>query len=183
MLSSEHKTLLRQIARRSIEHGLQTGRPLEVNPADHDDALAEYKATFVTLNKHGQLRGCIGALEPMRPLIQDVAYNAFAAAFKDTRFAPLQADELPALDIHISVLGEPEPMQFDSEQDLLAQLRPGVDGLILEERGRRATFLPSVWESLQDPRAFLQHLKLKAGLPADYWSNSIRAQRYMVEAF
>ncbi len=183
MLSSEHKKLLRQIARRSIEHGLQSGQPLAVNPAEYDAALAANRATFVTLNKHGQLRGCIGALEPVRPLIEDVAYNAYAAAFKDTRFSPLQADELPELDIHISVLGKPEPMQFDSEQDLLEQLRPGVDGLILEERGRRATFLPSVWESLNNPQAFLQHLKMKAGLPADYWSNSIRVQRYQVEAF
>ena len=183
MLSGAHQKQLRQIARRSIEHGLQTGRPLEVNPADYDDALTEYKATFITLTKHGQLRGCIGALEPVRPLIQDVAYNAYAAAFNDTRFSPLQAEELPELDVHISVLGNPEPMQFDSEQGLLEQLRPGVDGLILEEHGRRATFLPAVWESLQDPQAFLQHLKMKAGLPADYWSDSISAHRYQVEAF
>ncbi|MCW8831117.1 MAG: AmmeMemoRadiSam system protein A, partial [Gammaproteobacteria bacterium] len=145
--------------------------------------LKTRRATFVTLQKQGQLRGCIGMLEPVRPLAEDVAHNAFAAAFSDRRFSPLQADELEQLDIHISILGTPEKMTFDSEDDLLAQIRPGVDGLIMEEGHLRGTFLPSVWESVQDKKEFLNHLKMKSGLPGNYWSDSIIIHRYSVEEF
>jgi AmmeMemoRadiSam system protein A len=183
MLTAAQKTRLHDIARQSIAHGLESGEPLQVDSDKLDAALRETRATFVTLNKHGRLRGCIGTLEPRRPLAQDVAYHAWAAAFNDTRFPPLQADELPHLNIHISILGTPQTMAFHSEQDLLQQLTPGIDGLILEHHDRRATFLPSVWESIQSRREFLQQLKRKAGLPADYWSDSIRIQRYQVESF
>ena len=130
-----------------------------------------------------QLRGCIGILKPVRPLAEDIAYNAWAAAFSDSRFMPLQADELDGLDIHISILAAPEKMEFASEDDLVEQIRPGTDGLILEDGFNKGTFLPSVWESLKDSREFLNHLKLKAGLPAIYWSDEIRVQRYTVEEF
>ena len=130
-----------------------------------------------------QLRGCIGTLEACRPLAEDVSRNAWAAAFRDPRFPPLQESELAGLDIHISVLSEAEPVTFGSEQDLLGRIRPGVDGLILEERSARGTFLPSVWESLPEPEQFLAHLKLKAGLPADYWSASVRMWRYTTQSF
>ena len=183
MLSAAHKTLLHDIARDSIGHGLQKGEPLLPASENYASVLTENRATFVTLNKQGQLRGCIGSLQARRPLIEDVAHNAFAAAFHDTRFSPLQADELPAVDIHIALLGTAETIQADSEQALLRQLRPGIDGLILEEQGRRATFLPAVWESLQDKQTFVQQLKMKAGLPADYWSDSIRFQRYQTESW
>ncbi len=182
-LCEEERELLRKVARASIEHGLRTGRPLAVDTARHPRPLREPGASFVTLNEHGQLRGCIGSLEPVRPLVEDVAHNAWAAAFSDPRFPPLRASELPDLDLHISVLSPATPMQFDSEQDLIRQLRPGVDGLVLEEGYHRGTFLPAVWESLPDPRDFLQHLKLKAGLPADYWSDTIRVSRYTTESF
>ena len=115
--------------------------------------------------------------------MEDVAENAFAAAFRDPRFPPLRPDEYPRLEYHISILNPPEPMTVTSEADLLQQLRPGVDGLVLIEGARRATFLPSVWEQLPDPRQFLAHLKMKAGLPADYWSDSLRFERYTVEEF
>jgi len=183
MLSAAHKTLLRDIARDAIEHGLHTGEPPLPASGNYADALTENRATFVTLNKQGQLRGCIGSLQAHRPLIEDVAHNAFAAAFRDSRFSPLQVDELPDVDIHISLLGTAETMQADSEQELLRQLRPGIDGLILEEQGRRATFLPAVWESLQDKQTFVHQLKMKAGLPADYWSDSLRFQRYQTESW
>ncbi len=182
-LCEEERELLRKVAWESIEHGLRTGRPLAVDVARFPKTLREPGASFVTLNKHGQLRGCIGSLEPVRPLVEDVAYNAFHAAFSDPRFPPLRADELPDIDRHISVLGEPEPMQFTSEEDLVRQLRPGVDGLILQAGPNRGTFLPAVWESLPDPHDFVTHLKLKAGLPPDYWSDDIRVWRYTTEAF
>ncbi|HEX22747.1 MAG TPA: AmmeMemoRadiSam system protein A [Chromatiales bacterium] len=182
-LCEEECSLLHKVARASIEHGIETGRPLTVDIARYPHPLREPRATFVTLNEHGQLRGCIGSLEAVRPLVEDVAHNAYAAAFSDPRFPPLQASELADLDVHISVLSPATPMQFHSEEDLIRQLRPGVDGLILEDGYHRGTFLPAVWESLPDPHDFLQHLKLKAGLPADYWSDTIRVSRYTTESF
>lgn len=182
-MENEQRQQLLAIARQSIQHGLQYGRPLSVNAQDYDLTLQQPGASFVTLNLHGQLRGCIGSLEARRPLAVDVAENAYAAAFRDPRFPPLSDSEFPQLEYHISLLNPAEPMQFTSEPDLLAQLRPHVDGLILEDRGHRGTFLPAVWESLPEPEQFWQHLKLKAGLPADYWSDSLKVSRYTVEEF
>ena len=183
MLTNENRVLLRELAYRSIKHGLDTGQALEVNSSQYPAELQPKKATFVTLHRNKELRGCIGILKPVRPLAEDVAYNAWAAAFSDSRFMPLTAGELDDLDIHISILGEPEEIDFTSEDDLLKQIRPGTDGLILEEGYNKGTFLPSVWESLPDPREFLHHLKQKAGLPANYWSETIKAKRYTVEEF
>lgn len=172
------------VARRSIAQGLETGTPLRVDPREYPQKLQAQRACFVTLNRRGQLRGCIGHLEPVQTLIEDVAENAFAAAFRDPRFPPLRADETADLTLHISVLSEPEPIDFTDQQDLLRQIRSGVDGLILEgPLGHRGTFLPSVWEQLPDPAQFLAHLKLKAGLPADYWDGRIRIWRYTTESF
>jgi AmmeMemoRadiSam system protein A len=183
MLSEvQHKQLI-DIAWQSLRHGLTHGAPLPVDTTALDETLSAPGASFVTLHRHGQLRGCIGSLEPHQPLATDVAQNAFSAAFRDPRFPPLTRHELDGLTLDISVLGTPEAITFSSEQDLLRQLRPGTDGLILEERGRRGTFLPSVWESLQQPAEFLRHLKLKAGLPADYWSDDIQVWRYTTESF
>jgi len=160
---------------------LQTGRPLKINLTDFPAELTERRATFVTLHKHHQLRGCIGMLEAVRPLAEDIAENAFLAAFRDPRFPPLAADEFGELDIHLSILTPAEPVSFTSEQDLITQLQPGIDGLILEEGRRRGTFLPSVWEQLPEPQQFLRHLKQKAGLSPDYWSENIRISRYRTE--
>lgn len=180
-LNNGHRQQLLAIAKRSIEHGLQTGKPLAINLADFPAELAELRATFVTLEKNHQLRGCIGMLEALRPLAEDIAKNAYSAAFNDPRFPPLQAGELDGLDIHLSILTPAEPVSFSSEQDLLTQLQPGIDGLILEEGHRRGTFLPSVWESLPEPEQFLRHLKQKAGLPADYWSDTLKVYRYRAD--
>lgn len=178
----DQQTLL-AVAAESIRHGLETGHALSVSVEDYTPALQQAGASFVTLTIQRQLRGCIGMLNASRPLIEDVAENAFAAAFEDPRFPPLSAAEFDQLEYHISILNPAETMQFESEADLLQQLRPGIDGLILEEGDRRATFLPSVWESLPEPPDFLQHLKRKAGLPVDHWSNTLRMQRYTVEEF
>ncbi len=183
MLNQNNRKTLLNIARRSIEYGLDQGQPLPVDPSDYPPELQALGASFVTLKKHGELRGCIGILEAVDPLVVDVAKHAFAAAFLDNRFAPVRAEELPDITLSISVLGEPEPIYFYDEADLLRQLRPNVDGLILEEGGRRATFLPSVWEQLPNPREFVRHLKRKAGLPDDYWSDQIRFYRYGSESF
>ncbi len=177
------RSALLTIARDSIDHGLVHGTAGHPDLADLPPELGEPRATFVTLHLDGQLRGCIGSLEARRPLAEDVAENAFAAAFRDPRFRPVAAAEAPRLALEISVLSPPEPMHFRSEADLLAQLRPGLDGLILSDLGRRGTFLPSVWSQLPAPRDFLVHLKHKAGLPADHWSATLSVARYTTEAF
>ncbi len=183
MMDRTQEQALLQLAIASIQHGLAHGRPLKPAPEDYDPALRQPGASFVTLKREGELRGCIGSLSAQRPLVEDVAENAYAAAFSDPRFYPLQPLELHGLEIHISVLGEAEPMRFGSEHDLLEQLRPEVDGLILEEGYRRATFLPSVWEQLPDAQQFLAHLKLKAGLPPNYWSPTLKVSRYTTHGF
>jgi AmmeMemoRadiSam system protein A len=181
-LTSDHRRTLLQVAADSIASGLRSRRPLEVDPARFDEPLRLMRATFVTLKLAGRLRGCIGTLEAIRPLVADVAYNACAAAFSDPRFPPLGIAEQTQVRISISVLSPPQPMTFTGEADLLAQIRPNVDGLILEDAGRRGTFLPSVWESLPDVTTFWAHLKAKAGLPADHWSNTLKVSRYTTES-
>ncbi|MDX1593571.1 MAG: AmmeMemoRadiSam system protein A [Gammaproteobacteria bacterium] len=178
----ERRELL-ALARASIAHGLAHGEPLRPDPEGYPEILLARRACFVTLHLDGLLRGCIGSLEARRPLVEDVAGNAYAAAFRDPRFPPVTEDEAPRLELEISVLSPPEPMRCGSEAELLAQLRPGVDGLVLADLGRSGTFLPSVWEQLPEPRDFLAHLKRKAGLPADYWSASLTVSRYTTERF
>ncbi|MBE0502946.1 MAG: AmmeMemoRadiSam system protein A [Desulfuromonadales bacterium] len=172
---------LLNLARASIRRGVQAGRPLKVALAELAAELVVPRASFVTLEKNGRLRGCIGSLEAWRPLAVDVAENAFAAAFRDPRFPPVQSEEVEELEIHLSLLTPPIAMTFSSEADLLAQLRPGVDGLILSDGPCRGTFLPSVWAELPSPQLFLTQLKRKAGLAADYWSPSVRIWRYETE--
>ena len=180
-LNEINQQRLMVIAKHSIDNGLTTGRPLSIELADFPEELTEHRASFVTLEKNHQLRGCIGMLEAVRPLVKDIAENAFSAAFRDPRFPPLSRDEFKDIEIHLSLLTVPERLLFTSEQDLINQLQPAVDGLILEETYHRGTFLPSVWEQLPDPKTFLRHLKQKAGLPADYWSDNIRVYRYRTE--
>jgi len=176
--SAAQRRALLSVAEASVQHGLGTGRALAVDPARFDEPLQAPRASFVTLKKHGGLRGCIGVLQARRALVDDVAANAFAAAFRDPRFDPLAAHEADELSYHISVLSLPAPIAFESEADLLAQLRPGVDGLILEAEGRRGTFLPSVWETLPMREQFWSHLKRKAGLSGEYFSKDMRVLRY-----
>jgi hypothetical protein len=167
------------LAADSIACGLRSDAPLAVDLAAESAELREPGATFVTLRSPGgALRGCIGSLEARRPLVIDVAENAFRAAFHDPRFEPLRAEELAGLAIEVSVLRAPEPITAASEAELLAALVPREDGLILEDGERHATFLPEVWESLPTPREFLGALQRKAGLPVGHWSPATRAFRY-----
>lgn len=175
--------LLLGIARQSIRHGLTAGRALPVDKAQYPAALQVPLASFVTLHARNQLRGCIGHLEAIQPLVVDVAENAFSAAFRDPRFSPVTPPELDDLTLHISVLSKPEAIAFTNEDDLIRQLRPGIDGLILRDAGHRGTFLPSVWESLPKPGDFLTQLKAKAGLSPNYWSDAIEVDRYTTESF
>lgn len=182
-LSTEQRQTLLQVARRSIEQGLSEGRPLTVDPGTFEAELQAVRATFVTLERQGELRGCIGHLEAVQPLVSDVAENAFSAAFRDPRFPPMDAAEWPGVSVHISILTPAEPLRFEDEPDLLSQLRPGVDGLILSDGPNRGTFLPAVWESLPDPEDFFRQLKRKAGLPPDHWSSHLQVARYRTESF
>jgi AmmeMemoRadiSam system protein A len=143
-------------------------------------ALRQPSATFVTLKRAGELRGCVGSLQATRPLGLDVHENAVAAAFRDPRFAPLAASEFEATSVEVSLLSSGERIDVANEEDLAARLRPGVDGLILEYGCCRATFLPQVWEKLTDPREFVAALKHKAGLPEDFWNASVTVSRYGV---
>lgn len=165
------------IARNAIEEEFGM-KARTVTP--HPD-LAKPAATFVTLTQKGLLRGCIGSLEARRPLATDVAENALAAAFSDPRFPPLRRAELEQTRVEVSLLDTPQPLHFTDEEDALRQLCPGLDGLILKCGQHRATFLPQVWESLASPQLFLEHLKLKAGLPTDFWSPALTLARYGVQ--
>ncbi len=169
------RALLR-IARDAIgaEFGLLPEGDLE------HEALERPGATFVTLMKNGELRGCIGTLAAVRPLRADVKANAVAAAFRDPRFAPLRGTEFDTTSVEVSVLSASNPIVFDDEAHLLAQLRPGVDGVVLEYGRRRATFLPQVWDTIGEPRGFLEALKHKAGLPAGFWHPEVNISRYSV---
>jgi hypothetical protein len=175
-----HAASLVRLARASIRAGLTTGRPLAVAPDDHHPDLRRKAASFVTLHIDSELRGCIGSLDAGAALVEDVARNAFLAAFEDPRFEPLAVHEAPRLDVEISVLGTPEPLPFASEAELCDILRPGVDGLIVEASGRRGVFLPQVWESLPEPDDFLAHLKAKVGLGNVPLGTGTRAQRFSV---
>ncbi|MBF0352025.1 MAG: AmmeMemoRadiSam system protein A [SAR324 cluster bacterium] len=183
MLSLSHKQHLKILAGKSIETGLNSGKPATATTKDLEGALGQPGASFVTLMKHKQLRGCIGSLQAHQPLAADVMSNAYSAAFRDYRFSPLTDREFPELVIKISVLSPETPIVFVSEEDLLQQIRPGIDGLVLTEGRYRGTFLPSVWEQLPEPVQFLRHLKQKAGLSAHYWSNTLEITRYTTDEF
>ena len=168
--------VLLSIARSAIAQELGLPALGETNHA----ALGEAGATFVTLRRAGQLRGCIGSVRPVRPLGVDVRANAIAAAFGDPRFPPLAVVEFKEVDVEVSLLTADERIDVVDEDDLVAHLRPGLDGLILQYGQRRATFLPQVWDALPDPRDFLAALKQKAGLPQDFWNSNMNVSRYGV---
>ncbi len=182
-LSPGDRASLLEVARASVDHGLREQRPVPLEPERFAGLLRELGASFVTLRVEGSLRGCTGALEACRPLVEDVALHAFCSAFQDPRFPPLRAEERAGLEFHVAVLGPPEPLRFEDEAGLLAQLEPGVHGLVIQAAGRRATFLPAVWAQLPEPRAFLRALKEKAGLPREPDALRLYALRYVVEEF
>lgn len=178
LYTQEEQTQLLQIARDSVKHGIESGTALAPSPGDFEEHLQEPAAAFVTLEKRGDLRGCIGSVEAYRPLVVDVAENAWHAAFQDPRFPPVSREEYNSLTFEISVLTQPRELSFNSEDDLKSQINPGQDGLILIEGYNRGLFLPSVWEKLPDTDLFLAHLKQKAGLSSHYWSDTVRAKRF-----
>lgn len=153
------------------------------DPDQAPEALRGHGNSFVTAMLQGKLRGCVGSLKPSRALVVDVADNAHRAVTGDPRFPPIAPAELPGLALTVAVLGPAQPLAAADEDALIAELVPGRDGVILGEGDRRALFLPKVWEMVPEPKAFLGHLKAKAGLPPDHWSPSLRAWRFVVESF
>jgi len=180
-LADDERTELAAIARAAVVAAARGEAPPSV--LVRAPRLTQPGASFVTLTARGELRGCIGSLEPRRSLAEDVAANACAAALDDDRFPPLNASELPDVELEISILSPPRPLPAESRDELLARLRPGVDGLVLRDGWHRATFLPAVWEQLADPELFLSHLERKAGLAPGHWSPTVRFERYEVESF
>ncbi len=178
ILLRDHGETLLRLAADSIRHTLRTGDGLVVEPQRFAPDLAMPGACFVTLRRHGELRGCVGSSHAWRPLVLDVAGNAAASAFEEPRFPPLAEDELSGLSLSVSILTAPEPMAVSSESELLRTIRPGRDGLILREGDTMALFLPQVWEMLPSPAAFVTALKEKAGLPLTRWSPAMEASRF-----
>jgi AmmeMemoRadiSam system protein A len=174
--TEDRGAVLLGLARESIASAFGQTRPADSSA----DWLRAPGACFVTLTQGGELRGCIGSLEPRRSLLEDVTTNARMAAFRDPRFPPLGASELDDTRIEVSLLSPLEPLPAGSEAEALKLMKPHVDGIVLEETRHRATFLPQVWDALPDPRDFLAHLKAKAGLRPDFWSDDLRLYRYRV---
>jgi uncharacterized protein len=182
-LDVDQRRQLLALARTSIEAALRRTAYVEPQLQDLAPELLERRASFVTLRLSGELRGCIGAIEALRPLAEDVWRNAYGAAFSDPRFPPLTRAEWTHCLVQISVLTPLTPLLFETERELLAQLRPGVDGLVLELGATRATFLPAVWAQTPDAAQFVRQLKVKAGWRPDFWSRELRVQRYESESF
>lgn len=177
--TEEQKHFMLELARRSVLSAFDAS----VTRPELQDWVRKTGACFVTLTIAGQLRGCIGTLEAHRPLGEDIWANARNSAFSDPRFPPVSVEELPRLQLSVSVLQPAEPIEVDSEAALVATLRPGIDGVIVEDGMRRATFLPSVWEQLPEVDEFIAALRRKAGMRADYWSSSMRWYRYTTVSF
>lgn len=178
-----HKQALLTLARQSIAYGLEHGKMVEQAQFPSQFITQVLQASFVTLEINKQLRGCRGSLVAHKILPVDVMQNAFFSAFADPRFSALTQQEFEQVVIKISILTPASSMQFSSEEDLIKQLRPGVDGLWLIDGENRGTFLPSVWESIPQPKDFLRNLKVKAGLPPDHWSDTLQVKRYTTEYF
>lgn len=177
------RAALLTLARDSIAVGLRTGRPLVPQVADYAAVLQEHRASFVTLSIRGGLRGCIGSIVARRPLIEDVAANAFGAAFSDPRFDKLGWQEFETIDIEISLLSDLQPIRCSTEADLVRQLRPHIDGLTLQEGANHGALIPSAWKIIPDPAEFVRRLKSKAGLREDYWSENLLIKRFITSSF
>lgn len=183
-LSAEERKTLLQLAREALEYGVRGQQPPALREASLSEHLRADGATFVTLTIHGELRGCIGTLEPHQPLAEDVRQHTLAAAFEDPRFPPVQEDEVGRIQIEVSRLTRPLPLEYKDAADLLTKLRPHVDGVILHDGMRRATFLPQVWDKIPHAPTFLDHLCSKMGLHENAWRvKHLEVLTYQVEEF
>ena len=175
--------LLLDVAQEAVERGVVAHYVGAIEIDRFPPVVRQTRACFVTVFVSGKLRGCRGKLEAERPLVEDVWYNAYSSAFKDPRFDSVATDELDQLDLDISVLGPLEQLEVETEQDFLDRIQPGIDGLLIRLADADATLLPKVWEKIPDRREFVEQLKVKAGLPATFWSPEIRCFRYSTFSF
>lgn len=182
-LSLHDQNTLLALARQVITANCRKETLPEIDPAEYPISLQEQRCAFVTLTKQNLLRGCIGSLNPTRPLIVEVSHNAYASAFEDYRFPNVVPEELNQISIEISILSPNQPITFTDEQSLINQLIPFQDGVILQYQNHRGTFLPQVWEKITAPEDFLKQLKQKAGLPLNFWNENIQFFKYQVFAF
>jgi len=183
-LSQQDRDTLLRIARFSIQSKLQGKALPEITLDDYSSPLQDLGACFVTLTKKGVLRGCVGSIEAIQPLVLDVRDRAVGAAFQDYRFPNLSKSEFNEVRIEISCLTKPNELSYCSPEELFHKLRPGIDGVVLRDMGRRGTFLPQVWNQLPDPSLFLGRLCLKMGLDQSAWrSGTMQVETYQVEKF
>jgi len=180
LIAQAYGEMLGKVAAEALRFGLRHGAPPRIDVTAFPEPLRAPRATFVTLEEGGQLRGCVGSVAPRQALVEDIAANAFGAGFRDPRFRPLTAETVGHLGVGISILGPFETLTCRSEDELLAEARPGVDGFVLSADGRRGLFLPQVWAALPDPRSFFDALREKAGLPARFWSPQLHIERFQV---
>lgn len=181
LLTKPKQNLLLTLAWQSIANGIKTGKPLKIDVARYPADFAELRATFVILEYKHSPRGSFGSLRPIRSLAEDVCENAFAAAFCDRHFPSVTDMELEELQIQIDLLSPLQNMVFSSEVELIGQLRPHIDGLVLEDGARHACLMPAHWKTFNNPMLFLQQLKKKAGLPVTYWSKNVKVSRFTIE--
>ena len=185
-ISEDEGRVLLALARKSIlqEFDKHKNELLSMIPDSSQDILRQHRGVFVSLHQKGRLKGCIGIIEPEKPLYEGVIDNAKHAAFHDSRFKPLSLEELKDIKIEVSVLTCPEKIEYRDGRDLTGKIRPGIDGVIIRKNSRSATFLPQVWKQLKDPEHFLQQLCMKAGLPPDEWQRGgLIVSTYQVQAF
>ncbi len=183
-LSDDEKRTLLRLAREALERSVRRQPLPRIDKTSLTPALRAEGASFITLTEDGQLRGCIGALEPYQPLADDVREHAIAAALQDYRFPPVRPNELPKIEIEISRLTPPQPLEYTSPEDLLAALHPNLDGIILRDGSRRATFLPQVWQQIPEKADFLNQLCVKMGAARDLWRHKhLEVLIYQVEEF
>lgn len=184
-LTHEERAVLLNLARQAIEKAVAGLEPPAVDLEKLSPRLREDGVAFVTLTRaNGELRGCIGGLEAVQPLALDVIEHAAAAALEDPRFYPVRPEEVPSLQIEVSCLTRPMPLEYETPEQLPDRLCPGEDGVVLHNGFHRATFLPQVWEKLPDPQSFLNYLCQKMGAPSDLWRRKkLQVEIYHVEEF
>ncbi len=183
-ITDSDRTYLLRLARQTIENCVGGGPAPEIDMSSLSPMLKQPGASFVTLTRQGYLRGCVGALEPYQSLVEDVREHAMAAAFQDYRFPPVQQNEVNDLEIEISYLTRPQKIEYEQPEELVKLIRPNIDGVVLRDGGRRATFLPQVWEKIPDPQEFLEELCMKMGAAPDLWRRKkLEVSIYQVEEF
>jgi uncharacterized protein len=186
MFDAQERRILLATGVRSVQHGLLAGKPTpfqaDLAADGYPPAVREWRSCFVTLTRNEELRGCCGSLDSKRPLIEDVWHNAYAAGFLDPRFTPMLDSELADLKLSLSVLTPLEKLPVRTREELLATLRPGRDGLVLQWRDTRVTFIPHVWENVPDAHTFVRHLMSKAGWEKEFWAPDMQAWRYEAES-